>query len=252
MSRSPGSPFPRPARSRTSCIRHPFTLLQTPPSGPDFGPAKEHGSPAFRPGQEELIRAVLAGRHALGYSVYRRRERASASSFLLFFFLGLWWSSVPCISLMEDQVGRARALGPEAEALSAAPVQYPSETNHRRCPGSGGSTSFVSPERLHLPEFSSVPTLPYAPPLVAIDEAHCVSLRAARFPPCVPEDRRDTVRLASASSWLWTATATPEVRREIPQHLRLPSEPGGGGRELRQAEPGAEWRRPPARGGRSP
>lgn len=176
------------------------------------------GFSGFRPGQERLVRAVLAGKDALGI-LPTGGGKSVCFQLPAFLLPGTVIVVSPLISLMEDQVGRARALGLEAHALSAA---LPSFSRKRivadACAG-GIDLLFVSPERLHLPEFSSaLPRIPVS--MLAIDEAHCISLWGHDFRPAY-------LRIGEMRSKLQvpflalTATATPAVRREIHQRLRL-------------------------------
>ena len=77
----------------------------------------------------------------------------------------------------------------------------------------------MSPERLHLPEFaSSLSQISFS--LVAIDEAHCISLWGHDFRPAYLRIGQIRRRLRVPFLAL-TATATPTVREEIRQRLRL-------------------------------
>ncbi len=77
----------------------------------------------------------------------------------------------------------------------------------------------VSPERLQLPGFSgALPGLPIS--LLAVDEAHCISLWGHDFRPSYL--RIGELRgLTRAPVLALTATATPRVREEIRVRLRL-------------------------------
>jgi ATP-dependent DNA helicase RecQ len=125
----------------------------------------------------------------------------------------------PLISLMEDQVGRGRAVGLEAEALTASL----SARRRRRILAQAESGRihllFVSPERLHQPEFlSALLRLPIS--LLAVDEAHCISVWGHDFRPAYLRigELRSCIR---APFLALTATATPRVRDEIRARLRL-------------------------------
>ncbi len=176
------------------------------------------GLPAFRPGQERLIRAVLAGKDALGI-LPTGGGKSVCFQLPAFLLEGTVVVVSPLISLMEDQLGRARALGLEAHALSAA---LPSSLRKRIIADArdgGIDLLFLSPERLHLPEFSSaIPHIPFS--LVAIDEAHCISLWGQDFRPAYLRIGKIRSRLKVPFLAL-TATATPRVREEIRQRLRL-------------------------------
>ena len=69
---------------------------------------KKHlGYPGFRPGQEELVRAVLAGRDALGI-LPTGGGKSVCYQMPALALGGLTLVITPLVSLMEDQVRRAR------------------------------------------------------------------------------------------------------------------------------------------------
>ena len=127
----------------------------------------------------------------------------------------------PLISLMEDQVGRARTAGLKAEVLNAS-ISGP---ERRRVLGEAerGAVQLllVSPERLHIPQFvATLPRLPIS--LLAVDEAHCISQWGHDFRPSYLRigELRPRIR---APVLALTATATLRVREEIHSSLRLRS-----------------------------
>src|SRR5210317_1147206 len=76
------------------------------------------GYPSFRPGQEPLVNAVLAGRDALG--VLPTGGGKTVCYLVPAMILdGLVLVVTPLISLMADQVRRAREVGVRAEYLSS-------------------------------------------------------------------------------------------------------------------------------------
>ena len=126
----------------------------------------------------------------------------------------------PLVSLMKDQVDSLRANGVPAAALHGLLSDDEKrdvlrEFVHGRIP-----VLYLAPERLALGSLISI--LAAAEPcLVAIDEAHCISQWGHDFRP-------DYRRLASLREQLpgvpmlaCTATATPRVRDDIVQQLRL-------------------------------
>ena len=125
----------------------------------------------------------------------------------------------PLISLMEDQVGRARKAGLKAEVLNAA-LSGPERRRVLRESEEGVvRLLLVSPERLHLPAFmAALPRLPIS--LLAIDEAHCISQWGHDFRPAY-------LRIGELRSQIpapvlaLTATAIHRVRDEIQNRLRL-------------------------------
>jgi ATP-dependent DNA helicase RecQ len=176
------------------------------------------GHPAFRPGQEELIRAVLQGRDALGI-LPTGGGKSVCFQLPAFLLPGMVLVVSPLISLMEDQVARARAAGLAAEVLNSALTEVERRTVLTRALAGEIRLLLVSPERLHVPAFrAALPRLPVS--LLAVDEAHCISQWGHDFRPWY-------LRIGDARSLLpvpvlaLTATATPRVREEMEARLRL-------------------------------
>ncbi len=176
------------------------------------------GYPAFRPGQEQLIRAVMAGRDALGI-LPTGAGKTVCFQLPAHLLPGTVLVVSPLISLMEDQVGRAKAVGLRAEVLNAGVPESRRRRILRDAEQGLLQLLLVSPERLHLPRFSAfLPKIPIS--LIAVDEAHCVSQWGHDFRPAylrIGEVRR---RLRAPVLAL-TATATGRVQAEIEDRLGL-------------------------------
>ena len=188
------------------------------PADPRAVLRRHFGYAAFRPGQEELVRAAMAGRDAVGILptgggksiCYQVPALATG---------GLCVVLTPLVSLMEDQVRRAREVGLAAAHLSAG--QTPAERRATLALAREGGLGllFVAPERLRIRGF--LEALASADVrLLAVDEAHCVSEWGHDFRPAYREigavrDALDAPVLAL------TATATPQVRSDVEAVLRL-------------------------------
>lgn len=176
------------------------------------------GHPAFRPGQLDLVRAVLAGRDALGI-LPTGGGKSVCYQVPAFLIDGLTLVVTPLVSLMEDQVGRARACGLRAEALSSSIDSAAQADIRMRVRQALVDVLFVSPERLSVPSFGeAIEGLEIG--LVAVDEAHCISQWGHDFRPAYRRIGALTGRLACPTLAL-TASATPEVRADIQANLGL-------------------------------
>ena len=125
----------------------------------------------------------------------------------------------PLVSLMADQVERARRAGLTADRLTAD--RTPAEREQVLAQARAGQLRLllVSPERLVVPRFRALlPSLNVA--LLAVDEAHCISEWGHDFRPSYLELGAVRARLSCPLLAL-TATATPRVRAEISRVLAL-------------------------------
>jgi len=178
------------------------------------------GFERFRPGQEEAAAAALAGRDVLVVMP------TGAGKSLCYQLPALMRPDLtvvvsPLVSLMADQVGALERVAPGRAALVNA--QQDAAANREtlaRARAGEVKLLYVAPERFSSPGF--LEGLRDAPlGLFVVDEAHCVSQWGHDFRP-------DYFRLADAARWLGaqailasTATATPEVAKDIAVRLGL-------------------------------
>lgn len=178
------------------------------------------GYSSFRPGQAEVVQAVLSGRDTLavmptgaGKSLCFQVPAIAAE--------GLCLVISPLVALMEDQVGALTDAGARAafinSSLSAsqqgAILHYAKEGQF--------DLLYVAPERLADPRFAEFATST-AISIVAIDEAHCVSQWGQDFRPSFLEIAPFVANLPKRPVLMaLTATATQQVRRDIVRLLGL-------------------------------
>ena len=178
------------------------------------------GYDSFRSGQENIIDAVLSGRDVLGVMP------TGAGKSVCFQVPALMKRGVtvvvsPLISLMEDQVKALKGRGIAAEYISSS-VEFEDAADIVRAMFRGEvKLIYVAPERLVKPFFRSVFSR-LSVSLVVIDEAHCVSQWGKDFRPSYLALKDFIACLGSRPSvCAFTATATPEVRRDIVSLLGL-------------------------------
>ena len=179
---------------------------------------RHFGYASFRPGQEALVRAVLSGQDALGI-LPTGGGKSVCYQVPAHLLPGLTIVVSPLISLMSDQVQRAKAGGLAAALLNST---QPSEERARVLEAArSGALRFLllAPERLETEDFRAA-LRGLRVSLVAVDEAHCISEWGHDFRPSYLRigALRDYVR---APVLALTATATPRVREEIVRCLRL-------------------------------
>jgi ATP-dependent DNA helicase RecQ len=178
------------------------------------------GFDSFRPGQEEVIRAVLEGRDTLAVMP------TGGGKSLCYQVPALMQESLtvivsPLISLMKDQVDSLiQSEVAEAAALHSGLSPEERWDVERRVRSGEIKMLYVAPERLRSLEF--VLSLRRAGVgLFVVDEAHCISEWGHNFRPdylFLPRVVRD---LGSPPVLALTATATPRVREDIKRSLKM-------------------------------
>ena len=179
---------------------------------------KYFGHTAFRPGQEEVVDAILSGRDVLAI-MPTGAGKSLCYQIPAMILPGMTIVISPLISLMKDQVQSLRDMGVEASFLnssqSAAEYRQTMNDIHR------GSTKllYIAPERLQRTE-SLVSEIEV--PLLVVDEAHCVSQWGHDFRPNYLDIadfcRKINTRPVCAA---FTATATLQVQENIKELLWL-------------------------------
>ncbi len=178
------------------------------------------GHDEFRPEQERAIRAIMGKRDVLAVM----STGAGKSLIYQVPAIALGGTAIvisPLVSLMSDQVKKLVELGLHPAFLNNTLSFRAQEKVRGRIKSGEFQILYVAPERLSNPAFlSAIEGL--AIPLVAVDEAHCISEWGHDFRGDYREisafierfDRRPTVVAL-------TATATPKVRKDIARSLGL-------------------------------
>ena len=178
------------------------------------------GHDRFRPEQERAVKAIMGKRDVLAVM----SSGAGKSLIYQVPAVALGGTTIvvsPLVSLMSDQVGKLVELGLHPAFLNNTLSLRAQEKVRGRIKSGEFQILYVAPERLANPAFlSAIKDL--AIPLVAVDEAHCISEWGHDFRGDYREisafidrfDRRPTVVAL-------TATATPKVRRDIAKSLGL-------------------------------
>ena len=176
------------------------------------------GLSAFRPGQLDAARAMLAGRDLVAVMP------TGAGKSLCFQLPALLLDGAtvvvsPLIALMKDQVDALRGRGIAAAALHSGLPSGERTAVEAALVAGRLSLLYVAPERLGNATFRACLGRARVARLV-VDEAHCISQWGHDFRP-------DYRRLAAVRAELgvpasaFTATATPDVRADIAVQLGL-------------------------------
>ena len=180
---------------------------------------KYWGSSAFLPHQEEVIAAVLAGHDTLAI-LATGGGKSLCYQLPALYLSGLTLVISPLISLMKDQVDDLNARGIPAAAWNST-LDYRDRLRLEEGLRDGSlRLLFVSPEKCMQPNFLS--SLTHAPVrLIAIDEAHCISEWGHNFRPEYRQLAQIRKYFPGIPLIALTATAVPEVRRDIREQLLL-------------------------------
>ena len=182
---------------------------------------KDHfGYDAFRPGQQGVVEAILAGRDALAVMP------TGAGKSVCYQVPGIVMEGLalvvsPLVSLMGDQVRALLDAGVRGAYLNSTLTPGQQATVLRRALAGAYQIMYVAPERLADPRFLEF-AREAAIPLVAVDEAHCVSQWGQDFRPSYLAIGDFIEQLpARPVVAAFTATATERVRRDIVRLLDL-------------------------------
>ena len=178
------------------------------------------GYTEFRGAQEPLIDAQLAGRDAFGV-MPTGGGKSLCYQIPAVLLPGITLVVSPLISLMQDQVLALKNAGISAAYINSSLSPEQLWLVYRNIRQGRYKIVYVAPERLLGEGFLTLACqLPIS--LLAVDEAHCISQWGQDFRPSylkIPEFLEKLPRRPVVSAY--TATATPAVRRDIMENLRL-------------------------------
>ena len=177
------------------------------------------GYTTFRPRQQEIIQAVLAGQDVLallptggGKSICFQVPALARE--------GICLVVTPLIALMKDQVEQLKRRGIPAAAIFAG--MGPREIDMVLDNSIYGQLKFlyISPERLKT-ELFQVRVQKMAVNLLAIDEAHCISQWGYDFRPAYLSIADLRPLIPTVNVIALTATATRTVKQDIQEKLQM-------------------------------
>jgi len=182
------------------------------------------GHASLRPGQAEVIADIFAGTPVI--AVMPTGAGKSLCYQLPAIVLGerggVTLVVSPLIALMKDQVDVLRARGIPAVALTSAAGADEQREILDGIRAGAFTLVYVAPERFRSPRFvEALFATAGRIALVAIDEAHCISEWGHDFRPDYRRLGQVVAELKPPRLAAFTATATPEVRKDIGQQLGI-------------------------------
>ena len=178
------------------------------------------GFSEFRAGQQTLIDAVLSGRDALGI-MPTGGGKSLCYELPALLLPGITLVVSPLISLMKDQVMALRNAGIPAGCINSSMRLDELRETYRDAHYGAYKLLYVAPERLLTDGFCAL-AQELEIPLVAVDEAHCISQWGQDFRPSYLKIVEFLQRLPHRPAVAaFTATATAQVRADIIRILQL-------------------------------
>lgn len=177
------------------------------------------GLPGFRPGQKNVIQAVLAGKDTLcimptggGKSLCFQLPTIARE--------GVTIVISPLIALMKDQVDSLTKRGIPATFINSTLSSDEQQNRIADMVGGKYKLVYIAPERLRSSSFMrSVQRTKIQ--LLAVDEAHCISQWGHDFRPDYARLGRFRERIGNPQTVALTATATSLVQDDISKILQL-------------------------------
>ena len=181
---------------------------------------KEHfGFSGLREGQDRVVSSIMEGRNVLvvmptggGKSLCYQLPALCRD--------GVCLVVSPLIALMKDQVDALAARGIPATMINSS-LSFPEQKERLAAMKEGAfKLVYVAPERFGHEGFMHALT-EVDINMVAVDEAHCLSQWGHDFRPDYLKLGRAIEAMGQPQVAALTATATPRVREDILEHLRL-------------------------------
>lgn len=183
---------------------------------------EKFGYESFRPGQLELIQKVLRNENVLGI-MPTGGGKSICYQLPALLLDGLTLVVSPLISLMKDQVDALNEMGIAATFVNSSLSQ--AEVSIRLKDAAFGKYKlvYVAPERFEMFSFKQLLQQEKIS-LIAVDEAHCISQWGHDFRPSYLQLAQEIKALPQRPAVIaLTATATPQVAKDIESSLEIPA-----------------------------
>ena len=177
------------------------------------------GYGSFRPLQSEIVTSALSGHDTLGLMP------TGGGKSITFQVPGLMMEGVtivvtPLISLMKDQVDNLKRRRIKAVTFHSGMTRHEHTVALEKLINGGAKFLYVSPERLRNDNFLSL-LRGLKVSQIVVDEAHCISQWGYDFRPAYLNIKKLRKVKPDVAILALTATATPEVARDICEQLEM-------------------------------
>ena len=181
---------------------------------------KYFGYGSFKPGQQEIVEALLDGNDVLAV-MPTGSGKSICYQVPAMLLTGITIVISPLISLMQDQVKALNEAGINAGYINSSLTEAQIRLVYSRASDGAYKILYVAPERLESFDFLNF-TDKVEISMVAVDEAHCISQWGQDFRPSYLKIVEFIERLGKRPVVsAFTATATEEVRTDISCVLKL-------------------------------
>jgi ATP-dependent DNA helicase RecQ len=180
------------------------------------------GYSSFRPLQEEIIHSLASGKDTLGLMP---TGGGKSITFQIFSMSrpGICLVVTPLISLMKDQVENLQKKGIRALAIHSGMTIQEVRLTFDSAAWGDYKFLYISPERIATERFRErLPLMNVN--LIVVDEAHCISQWGYDFRPSYLRIRDLRDLLPGVPVLALTATATPDVAKDIQKQLAFAKE----------------------------
>jgi len=180
---------------------------------------KYFGFDSFREPQEKIINHIMSGNHAQ-VIMPTGSGKSLTYQFPALMLDDLTMVISPLIALMKDQVDVLVKKGIDATFINSSLNKTEREQRYTNVAEGKYKLLYVTPERFRKKEFLSI-LQKRKISLLAVDEAHCISQWGHDFRPDYTRLAEFRQLMNNPTTIALTATATPDVQKDIIKQLNL-------------------------------
>ncbi len=180
---------------------------------------RHFGHDRFRPGQEAIVRSVLSGQPTIAI-LPTGGGKSLCYQLPALLLPGTTVVASPLVALMKDQVDQLNARGVAATFINSSIGESERQERQAKLRRGEWKIVYVAPERFRSSSFLSALSQQRIP-LLAVDEAHCISSWGHDFRPDYARLQEARAVIQAERVLALTATATAEVRADIAKALGL-------------------------------